>query len=139
MKIDIQDIFEQAGNLFYAVAKEQGVQAIQMAELKLLISENWLPRYNEGNDNFPTPAAHTILITLDSLEAADATAKEAYGKFAQFYILHTDAFTHELQVHISETVQEIIRIFSSATGKRNQFEKAVHELFRPPISASINH
>jgi hypothetical protein len=139
MKIDMQDIFEQAGNLFYAVAKEQGLQAIQLAELKLLINENWLPRYNEGKDNFPTPAAHTILITLDSLEAADATAKEAYGKFAQFYILHTEAFTHELQVHISETVQEIIRIFPSAPGKHNQYGEAIQDLFRPPISARISH
>lgn len=133
MKIDIQDIYEQAGNLFYAVAKEQGIKPMQMAELKLVISDNWLPRYNEANEYVPTPAAHTILVTLDSLQASDTTAREAYNKFAQFYILHTQAFTHELRIHILETVLEIVRIFSPpASSIPNQFVEAVQELFRPP-------
>lgn len=132
MKIDIEDIYEQAGNLFYAIAKEQGIQAIQMAELKLLISNNWLPRYTDGHDYFPTPAAHTILITLDALQASDTTAREAYNRFVEFYILHTHAFTHELRTHIEETVLEIVRIFSpQASSIPNQFVEAVQQLFRP--------
>lgn len=133
MKTDIQDIYEQVGNLFYAIAKEQDIKPIQLGELKLVVSENWLPGYNESNDYFPTPAAHTILITLDALQASDMTAREAYNKFVGFYILHTHVFTHELRIHILETVFEIARIFSPpASSIPNQFVEAVQQLFQPP-------
>lgn len=112
MKIDNRDIFEQIGNLFYAVAADQHVKPLEVAELKSLISKDWLPR-NHGHEPIVSDETHFILMTMDTLEGNQTDAKDAFRDFSKFYKLHPEVFTRELKQRIVDTALEITRVFKA--------------------------
>jgi hypothetical protein len=113
MKIDTRDIFEQIGTLFYAVAVEQHIKPLEVAELKLLISRDWLPRNLEQTRSIVSDETHFIMTTMDTLQGAGTPAQHAFGQFAKFYAVHPEVFSSELTQRIIETATEITRIFKA--------------------------
>jgi hypothetical protein len=136
MKTDNRDIYEQIGNLFYAVAADQHVKPLEVAELKLLVTKEWLPR-NSQKQEFPiSDEAHCILIAMDTLQANQATASEAYREFSKFFSMHPEAFTPELKKNISHTVAEIVEIFQEDNTSVNTHQQALKDLFKTETTHS---
>lgn len=117
MKIDNRDVFEQIGNVFYAIAAEQHVKPLEVAELKSVITNDWLPR--NLNDSMISDEAHGILIAMDTAEANNITAKEAFTDFVRFYKMHPDAFRVEVQKRMMDTAVKITKIFEADNPNQN--------------------
>ncbi len=130
MKIDTRDVFEQIGNLFYAIAAEQHVKPLEVAELKLLISRDWLPRNREETRSVVSDETHFILTTMDTLQGAETSAQQAFNQFAKFYSLHPEIFTTELTRRIVETATEITQIFKADNPLDNATLIAVKALIK---------
>jgi hypothetical protein len=130
MKIDNRDIFEQIGTLFYAIAAEQQVKPLETAELKFLISEDWLPRNLEETKGVVSDETHFILTTMDNLEGAETPAREAFSQFAKFYELHPEVFTVALTQRILDTGIKITRIFKADHPEDNAHLVALRRLFK---------
>jgi hypothetical protein len=128
MKIDNRDIFEQIGNLLYAIAADQHVKPLQVGELKSLISKDWLPRnFSESNVSDET---HCIVMTIDSLTGSNATAKEAFDEFAKFYALHQEVFSDEVKQRMLDTSVEITKFFKADNPFSNQHLVALRDLLK---------
>lgn len=127
MKIDNRDIFEQLGNLFYAIAAAQHVKPLEVAELKSLISNDWLPR--NWNESMVSDEAHGILIAMDTAEGNKVSAKDAFTDFSRFYKLHPDAFPVEVRKRIVDTASKITKIFEADNPNQNSQLKALKALF----------
>lgn len=110
MNIDNRDIYEQIGNVFYAIAHDQMIKPLEIGELKFLISTEWLPR-NLDSETAVSDEAHCILVTIDSLEGNNVTSDEAYRDFEKFYRLNPEVFTSGLKDRILDTASEIVRVF----------------------------
>jgi len=111
MKIDSREIFEQIGNLFYAVAIEQHIKPLELGEMKLLIRQRWMPRNFEEYQSIVTDETHLILMTMDMLRSDEVSAHHAFNQFARFYSIYPEVFTQELKQHILDTCLEFTRIF----------------------------
>lgn len=120
MKIDNRDVYEQIGNLFYAIAADQHVKPLEVGELKLLISKDWLPRNLAANESVVSDETHCILVTMDTLEGNKVSAKYAFNEFSRFYAVHPEVFTREVKQRIFDTVAAITKIFQAD----NPFENA---------------
>lgn len=130
MKIDSRDFFEQLGNLFYAIAAEQHVKPLEAGELKLLISRDWLPRSLGQNRSVVSDETHFILMTMDTLQAAETSARAAYNQFAKFYSLHPEIFTTELTERILQTAIEITAVFKADNPSDNTHLVALRKLMK---------
>lgn len=128
MKIDNRDIFEQVGNLFYAIAADQHVKPLEVGELKSLISKDWLPR-NLG-ESVVSEETHCILMTMDSLTGSNATAKEAFKEFSQFYRVHPEVFSREVKQRMLDTAVEITKIFKADNPFSNPHLVALRDLLK---------
>lgn len=126
MKIDNEDIFEQIGNMFYAIAADQNIKPIEVAELKSLISKDWLPQ--NLDEYFVSDATHCILVTMDSLEGNNATAKEAYNEFLKFYRVHPEVFSNEVKQRMLDTAVEITKVFKADNPLNNPHLDALRNL-----------
>lgn len=126
MKIETRDIFEYIGNLFYAIATDQKVKPIEIGELKLLISEDWISR---GSEHLPSEESHFILMTIDTLLAENASANDAYREFAKFYSLNENVFTNELCQRIFRTASAIVKLFKADNALSNQHFESLRKLF----------
>ena len=125
-----REIFEQLGNLFYAIAKEQRLSPISSGELKMLMRKDWLTELTRsGPGDKVSEPAHLIGLTLDSLQTDDVPATRAYGAFEVFYRRHQEQFSYALKQSIVETAESILKIFS-VSGKQNEFLKKLKTLFQ---------
>lgn len=109
MKIENRDIYEQIGNLFYAVATDQLITPLELAELKSLISKDWLPRNPEAMISDET---HWMLVAIDGLEGEGTLSDEAYEQFSRFFRQHQEIFTVEVRNRIFATCKEITEVFN---------------------------
>jgi hypothetical protein len=131
MKIENRDIFEQIGTLFYAVAAEQHVKPLEVAELKMLISSDWIPRTYKENKSVVPDATHFILTTLDALQGAETPARDAFHQFVRFYKLHSELFSAELTQRIVSTATDITRIFQADNPLTNSTLVELKALLQP--------
>ncbi len=127
MKIDSRDIFEQIGNLFYAIASDQHVKPLEVGELKSLISRDWLPR--NLNDGTVSDETHCIMITMDSLATNQVNAKDAFDDFSRFYSLHPEVFSSELKGRILGTALSITSVFEADNPNDNRKLSMLKSLF----------
>lgn len=130
MNIDNRDIFEQIGNAFYAVAADQHVKPLEVGELKLLISNDWLPRTASGNDALVSDEAHSIIMVIDSLQAAQTKSSEAFKEFVSFYHKHPEVFSNDLKERIIKSARDIVKIFKADNRKPNQHFEELKNLFQ---------
>lgn len=128
MKIDNRDLYEQIGNVFYAIAADQHVKPLEVAELKLLISKDWLPRTLAGNESVVSDETHYILVTMDALEGSQASATDAFKEFSRFYANHPEVFTKEVRQRIFDTAVEITRIFEADNAFGNAHLQALENV-----------
>ncbi len=113
-----REFFEQLGKLFYSLAVDRGVEAIEFSELKLLISKNWMTHPQDSN--LPVPEdVHFIFFTIDTLLTTNVPADEPYNDFATYYSNNETLFTAELVDRIQQTANEIGDLFPrhSSDGK----------------------
>lgn len=127
MKTNTRDVFEHIGSLFYAIAADQKVQPLEVAELKLLVSRDWLPR-NETVKTTVPDETHYIMFTMDSLAAENTPASEAFNEFVKYYTAQPEAFTDEIKQRVLDTAFSIVRIFNGDNPEDNNMLKALREL-----------
>jgi len=138
MKTKNQEVFERIGNLLYAIAVDQKVKPIEVGELKLLITEDWLPRPASA-DRILSKESHQILLTIDSLLAEKMSPADSYRKFSTFYLMHEEFFNQELRNKIFNTASDIVKLFASdnSTGTNSHFE-SLKKLLRIDQRAKVN-
>lgn len=134
MKTDIRDIYEQIGNLFYAIAADQHVKPLENGELKMLIIKHWLPRNQEAQDYKISEGAHFIILTMDALQASSTSAKEAYNSFVKFYKLNKELFSSELRELILGTASGITQIFAEQNFENKHLTELKNLLQAPTYS-----
>lgn len=129
MKTDNREFFEQLGNLFYALAVGHSIEPIEVSELKMLISKDWMA-FPQDSD-LPIPQdVHFMFVEMDALEAAPTSASEAYNNFAKFYRLHPEVFTPALVDRIMETAASINSFFPARIPGKKDFFAELRELLR---------
>lgn len=129
MKAEDRDLFEQIGNLFYSIATDQHVKAIEVAELKSLISKDWVPQSARASKTKVSDETHVMFMAMDTLAGEGAGADEAYEQFRNFYSLHPESFPPALKRRILETSESITRIFLSDNPAHNENLNELKELF----------
>jgi len=134
MKTDNREFFEQLGNLFYALAAGHSIEPIEVSELKMLISKDWMA-FPQDSD-LPIPQdVHFMFVEMDTLEAAPTSASEAYNNFAKFYRLHPEVFTQALVDRIIETATSINSFFPARIPGKKDFFAALRELLKKKENA----
>jgi hypothetical protein len=128
MKIDSRDIYEQMGNLFYAIAADQHVKPLEVAELKLLISKDWPPVNPEENRSNISDETHGILMTMDANEGSRLPAKRAFDEFSNFFNQHAEIFSNGTRQRIFDTAVEITKIFKADNPGQNIHLMALTEV-----------
>jgi len=129
MKTDNREFFEQLGNLFYALAVGHSIEPIEVSELKMLISKDWMA-FPQDSD-LPIPQdVHFMFVEMDTLEAAPTSASEAYNNFTKFYRLHPEVFTPALVDRIIETATSINSLFPARIPSKKDYFAELLALLR---------
>ncbi len=125
-----REIFEQLGNLFYAVAVEQHMSLIASGELKMAVRKDWLTEANRDNaQNNVSEAAHLIGVAIDSLQSDRTTSSEAFSAFETFFRKHEEQFSYALKKQILETADTIVNMLPSH-GKSNERHESLKKILR---------
>lgn len=124
-----REIFEQLGNLFYSIAKDQHVTPLQFGELKMILRKDWLtdPKHI-GSDSVPE-AVHLIIFAMDTLQGQSASPESAFESFTNFYAEHREQFSEALKDEIIRTAMEVTRVFPSGSGRINNHIQKLKLLF----------
>lgn len=113
-----REIFEQLGNLFYALAADQRVSLVASGELKMLLRKDWLTELGERSEDHVSEAAHLIGLSIDASQSQKVPAEVAFNNFTRFYAKHREQFSYALRQKILETAEGIVKIFSTS-GQEN--------------------
>jgi hypothetical protein len=117
-----REIFEQLGNLFYALAADQEVSLMESGELKMLLRKDWLTEPELRPEDKVSEASHLIGLTIDALQNEKVPAEKAYKDFEKFYVKHREQFSFALKQKILETADTIIKIFTTSEDKNPHME-----------------
>ena len=131
-----REISEQIGNLVYAIVADQHVKPLEMAELKLLISKDRLR--GKGNESGAvSDETHFIITTIDSLEQAKVSAKDAFDEFHNFYLSYPEIFTREVKERILNKAREIARIFKADNPSENEHLKLLTDILGESVVRNV--
>ena len=125
-----REIFEQLGNLFYSIAKDQHVAPLQSGELKMLLRKDWLTDRQYTTADSVTEASHLIVLTMDNLQGRTTRAEDAFESFTQFYIKHREQFSEALKNEVITTALAITHVFPSGSGRKNNHIIKLNLLFQ---------
>lgn len=129
-----REIFEQLGNLFYALSAEQHMALIASGELKMAVRKDWLGRTNSGStQNIVSEEAHLIGVTIDTLQADQTPSSKAFSSFERFFRRHEEQFSYALKQQILETADRIMNILPSGV-KRNQYYESLKDLLHASMA-----
>jgi hypothetical protein len=110
MKSDSREFFETLGNLFYSLALDRSIEPIEISELKMVISKDWMAQPQDSD--LPIPEnVHFMFVEMDTLQTTQVTSAEAFNNFARYYSLHPEVFTDPLLDRIKETATSINGLF----------------------------
>jgi hypothetical protein len=137
MKVDNRKISEQIGNLIYAIVADQQIKPLEMAELKLLISKDGLGRRRDDTEAPVSDETHFIITTIDALQSAKISAKEAFDEFYKFYLIHPEIFTTEVKQRILDKSNEIARIFNADNPSGNEHLKLLVDLLGQNVERKV--
>ena len=137
MKVDNREISEQIGNLIYAIVADQHIKPLEMAELKLLISKDRLSRRRDDSETPVSEETHFILTTIDELEAAKVSSKDAFDEFHNFYLIHPEVFTAEVKQRILDKSNEIVRIFNADNPSENEHLKLLRDILGHTVKGKV--
>ncbi len=125
MKLNYQNLYENLGRLFYAIAAaDQNVRPEEIEKLKTLVGKEWLPLEN-STDNFGTDAAHYISIAFEYCLSESVSPADAYSLFSTYYEEHETAITKDLKRKIKTTASAIANAFA---GKNKKEQKVIDQL-----------
>ena len=129
-----REIFEQLGNLFYALAAEQHASLITSGELKMAVRKDWLDKTTNGStpQTVVSEASHLVGVTIDTLQADQTPSSEAFSAFERFFRLHVEQFSYALKRQILETADTIMNILASG-GKTNQYYESLTDLLHASV------
>jgi hypothetical protein len=125
-----REIFEQLGKLFYAIAKDQQVDSMEIGELKMIMRKDWLNDPHATAADPVTEASHLIIFTIDSLQAEAASAEQEFSAFTRFYEKHREQFSAALKEKILATAVAITEIFPSGSRLKNNHIIKLNLLFQ---------
>lgn len=132
-----KQIFEQLGNLFFAIGREQQISSLASGELKMLLRKDWLTEQGDQfEDKVPEPA-HLIGLAIDGRQIRDDSASEAFSAFEKFYLTHKEQFTFALKQKILETADAIIAQFPIPDNE-NLYVKSLTDLLRPSMQGTTS-
>lgn len=132
-----REIFEQLGNLFYALAVEQNMSAMSSGELKMAVRKDWLGETNDTNPHSNvSEAAHLIGVTIDTLQAESASSSEAFSAFERFFKQHEEQFSHAFKQLILETADTIMNMLPLA-GSTNECYESLKTLLNSSLQPNI--
>lgn len=124
-----REIFEELGNLFYSIAKDQHVTPLQFGELKMLLQKDWLNDSRDIASGSVNEASHLILFAMDTLQGQSASPDAAFESFARFYGDHHEQFSEALKDEIIRTAMAVTQVFPSREGKKNSHIAKLEFLF----------
>ena len=130
-----REIFEQLGNLFYALAADQEVSLMESGELKMLLRQDWLTEPELRPQDKISEAAHLIGLSIDVLQNEKVPAEKAYKDFEKFYVKHREQFSFALKQRILETAGAIVKIFTTSQDNNSHLEglKRLFEVSKQPV------
>ena len=137
MKVDNRKISEQIGNLIYAIVADQHIKPLEMAELKLLISKDRLSRKRDVNEITISDETHFIITTIDALDSAKVSSKDAFDEFQSFYLNHPEIFTTDVKERILSKTIEIARIFKADNPTENEHLKLLTDILALPVVGKV--
>ena len=108
MKPRIKDLSWVIGNLFYAIAMDNGATLLDFARLKRVIVDN---RWRGGDSTerlMVSSEGHAILLTIDSLLGQRVPFVQAFKHFESFFDDYPELFTEQLKHMITDTAVDII-------------------------------
>ncbi len=108
-------LFEHLGNLFYALAAENGVTELELGEVKLMLRQDWLTDAKSPKDQVSEPA-HLMAITIDNLHATNTSESDAFRKFERYYNEHPEIFSEALKHKVREIATLVAGRFSLDRG-----------------------
>ena len=126
MKIYFEDVYENIGNLFYALASEHGkLNKVTFDKLKRLVDQQWYPAGKEM-----TLESHLLQCLHSALEKAFNASKDpeqAFLHFKNYFTIHSEPFGQALRSRIFATSNTIASEFSG-NGKKSDFLKGLEKL-----------
>ena len=125
-----QEIFKKLGNLFYAIAKDQHVEAMEFGELKMIIRKHGVSEIEHPTVAVVPEPAHHIVLAMDALQAVEASADDAFKEFSNFYTTHHKQFSDTLKEKILSTAEEITEVFPSGSRSKNNHVIKLRLLFQ---------
>lgn len=126
-----REIFEKLGSLFYAIAKDQNVNVLEIGELKMIIRKHGVSDTNKGSAAEVVPeAAHHIVLAMDALKAEEASAEYAFQEFKEFFTTHKQQFSDDLKKKILLTAEAITEVFPSHSRLKNNHVMKLKLLFQ---------
>ncbi len=121
MTTNYQKIYEQLGNLFFAIAMaDNHLKHKEVEKLKELVAEEWVPM-EHSTDEFGTDAAFYIYIAFDYLTDSFTTAEEAFEMFREYYEIHKAVFSEKLKNQIMTTATEIAVSFRGISKAEHRY------------------
>ena len=130
METSEQEIFEKLGNLFYAIARDQQVDALEIGKLKMVIRKNWYADPEGADERVVPEASHHIVLAMDALMAEESTAEEAFETFSKFYTSYKTKFPDSLRKKILSTAEAITEVFPSQSRLKNNHVIKLRLLFQ---------
>jgi hypothetical protein len=139
MATNYQQLYQQLGHLFYAIAACDGkVKPAETDCLRDLVNQYWMPL--EGTvDEFSTDATHYILIVFEHLVAESVPPSLAFEVFVDYYRHHTNAFTNAIKHRISDTAGSIAHSFRGINKGEHKYLYALNELLTDTSLVSQVH
>jgi hypothetical protein len=110
MQSNSRELFEQLGKLFYSLAADRSIEPIEVSELKMLISKDWMAQPQDSK--LPVPEdVHLMFVEMDTLQTTQVPSADAFNSFADYYASHPEAFTPLLLDRIRKTATSINALF----------------------------
>lgn len=129
METDSREFFEQVGNLFYSLSVDRSIEPIEVSELKMLISKDWMAQ--PQNSGLPTPEnVHAMFVEMDALQTAQVTAADAFNSFARYYDEHSEDFTAAIIDRIIKTATAINALLPVHDPDKKNYFGDLRLLFR---------
>ncbi|MBX2971950.1 MAG: TerB family tellurite resistance protein [Flavobacteriales bacterium] len=124
------DIYTNLGFLFYSVAAGDGqVRAAEVATLKHLVKERWIP-LESSRDEFGIDAAEYISMSFDYAHNNALDAGAAFDRFEGAYREHVKRFDPDLKKLVMNTAAAIADAFGHANKAELTSLMRIQQLFR---------
>lgn len=124
--------YQHLGELFYAVAKVDGVvRKEEETALKEAVINEWKD-LEDSEDEFHTDAAYRIEVVFDSLNDGFSESEEWFDDFKLFKKTHEHLFTPEVNELIMRTAENIASSFANMNKSELTILTQLHMLLKEP-------